>query len=294
MSLFGDITGIIQGNSAKNQLDQQYLNAENGVVNAVKGGQQGVNTALTNAGTNVNAAGATAIGGVNAATGTANTDLSTLQSQLTGNLNPYIGAGQQGVTSLANYAASNPTFSFDPNSTTQNPGYQFLAKQGANAVQNSAAAQGMAQGGLTAAALEQYGQGLAATYENQLFNQAQSQFQTNQNTTLANLSALTNTGLQANSQNNTVAQNLTGQQAANTIGAGVYAGNTNTSLQQYLAGLNTQGQEFNSNTGIQGSKLAGDYAVGYGGVQAAGTMNVGNQLTNGAVDLAGLLFGGGG
>lgn len=327
MSIFGDITGLIQGNSAAGQVASQAMNAEQGVIQATQSGQSGIQTgiqgvgtaagngvagingAVGNANTNVNAAGQTAIGGVNAATGQANTTLSGLETQLGNNENPYLAAGSTGINQLSQYASSNPQFNFNPTSLSSNPELQFLQSQGANAVQNSSAAQGSAQGGATANALQQNAENIASTYEGQMFNQAQSQFQTNQNTTLSNLSALTNAGETANAQNNTTLSALGGQQAANTINAGTYAGNTNTTLAQYLGSLGLQGatsggalglqgattqlggEQAGAQFGLQGATQAGNYALDYGQAQAAGTLGTGNAIAGLGSDLGTLLMG---
>lgn len=153
----------------------------------------------------------------------------------------------------------------------------------------------MDQSGPALAALTQYGQGLAGTYYNDAFNRAQSSFNTNQNTTLNNLTALTNTGLAANNQNNTLLSTLGAPQAANTINAA----NTNATLQQYNAGLQTSGQQnlgtLNTNAqlgagqlGVNAAKTAGDFSVNGANATAAGITGQGTAITQGAEDLGSL------
>lgn len=201
---------------------------------------------------------------------------------------PGIASGTQGNAGLQAYAASNPQFQFDPSTYLNSGAMKFQEQQGDEAVQNSATAAGLGNSGNTAKALDQYNQGVASTYYNQAETQAQNQFQLNQNTTLANLQALINSGNTANSQNNTAVMGLGGQQATNTIGAA----NTNATLQQFLASLGLQGQTAAGQESLSGAKTAGDFAVGAGDARAAGIIGQGAAVTNGASDLASMLMGG--
>jgi hypothetical protein len=288
------VVGGIFGSSAARQLATQYNNAENGVVQATQSGQTNLqnqlaanNTAINQAGTNVTSA-----------AGTANSNLQGTLGGIQSNLSPYMQGGAQGANQLAAYAGSNPQFDFNLQNYLNSPAYQFQLQGGSEAIQNNLAAQGIGSSSNALQGLTNYGQGLASTYYNQAFNNAQSQFQTNQNTTLANLQALTGTGLSANQQYNNAATGIAGLQSANTTGA---AG-TNANLQTTLAGQGLQGNEYGAGFGLQGATTAGNFAVGQGSAQAAGTMAVGNAISGaltGAGGLAGGLnsmggFGGGG
>jgi hypothetical protein len=263
MGFFGDLLGGLTGVQTSNPLANSFQSG----MNEVGGSLAGSNAAINQAGNNVTTA-----------TGNANNQLQTYLNQQLGNLNPGIESGQQGNTSLQQYAASNPQFNFQPTQQqlASTPGYQFQLNQGENAITNSAAAQGLSQGGSTLAALTQYGQGLAGTYYQNAFNNAQSQFQTNQNTTLSNLQALIGAGNTANSQSLGATVGLGAPQASNTIGAA----NTNAGLQQYLGGLNLQG-----NTTIAGLN------VGQG--EAKEAQQLGNSAALGS-DITSLVAGFGG
>lgn len=299
MGFFGDLLGGLTGYQTSNPLANSFQSGMNEVGGAITQGQGDVNSAITQNGGTVNSAlnnGTAAVNqsgaNVNAATGQAN---GTLQSLLNGqnqNLASGIQSGVQGNTSLQQYAASNPQFNFQPTQQQleNTPGYQFQLQQGENAITNSAAAQGLSQGGSTLAALTQYGQGLAGTYYQNAFNNAQSQFQTNQNATLGNLSALIGSGNTANAQSLGAATTLGAPQASNTINAA----NTNAGLQQYLATLNTggqqglagqnlQGQEFNSSTGLTGNTTIAGLNVGAGQAQEAQMLGNSSALGSGVI-----------
>ncbi len=262
----GIISGILGGNAAKkggqiiNQADQA---AENGVLASTKNAQDAINNQLGTNVANVNTAGGTAIGDVNQGAGAANHTLQGTEGNIGSTLNPYLNGGAQGATSLAKYAASNPQFSFSetPQQIQNTPGYQAQLYGGTTAIDNSASAQGLANSGATLQALTQYGQNLAGTYYNNAFNQALQGFQTNQNTTLSNLGALTNTGLDASGQMNQANTFLGSQQAQNTMGAGIYGGQTTTGLAQYLASQGMQGQALAGQEGMQGSMDAGNFGI---------------------------------
>ena len=280
MPIVSGILGASGATRAGNAINNTAIAAEHGILNATQNGQTGVQNQLDTNATNVNNAGKTAIGDVNDATGAANTTLANSLNNISGNLNPYLQGGQQGVSSLAQYAASNPQFNFDPSKYLNSAGMQFQEQQGDEAINNNAAAQGLGSSGNTLKALSQYNQGLASTYYNNAFNQAQSQFQTNQNTTLANLSTLINSGLNASNQFGNANTSLGALQAQNTLGAGYYGGNTTTGLAQYLASQGTQGQEFNAGLGLQGSEEAGNFAMQGAQGRAAGIMGSNKSLGN--------------
>ena len=252
------------------------LSATNSATGAIEG-------QLGKAYNDVGAAGA----GVNAATSSANNTPQGYLNSIQGNLAPGIASGVQGNTSLQNYAASNPQFSFDPSTYLNSDAMKFQEQQGDEAAQNSATGAGLGNSGNTAKALDQYNQGVASTYYNNAFDQAQGEFQTNQNATLANLSALIGAGNTANTQNQTAVQGLGAPQAQNTINAST----TNATLQQFLASLGLQGQTAAGQESLQGATTAGNYAVGAGNDRAGGILGQGVGLTNGASDIGSILQG---
>lgn len=222
MSLLGSIIGGIGASHAARNIADQWYNAEQGVNQAVTGDITRADTGRQN-------------------------------------YQPYINAGAAGTQALQNYALSNPQFSFDPSQYFNSPAYQFQLKEGTNAIQNNASAQGLGLSGNTLRDLTSFGQGLAANYYNQAFNQALGTFQTNQNTTLNNLSTLAGLG-EFGTQGN--------QNAINAENA----------LQ------------------LQGAGMAGNYAVGYGNAMANKTMagynawgNIGSDILGG---IGGYLTGG--
>lgn len=288
-SILSGIFGAIGANNAGNIDYKAGTTAQKNIENQIASGQSGVNAATGAANTNVNAATGLATGDVNAATGAANTNLAGVNAGEQSNLSPYLSAGASGATGLQNYAASNPQFSFAPTQQQleNTPGYKFQLAQGTNAIQNTNAAEGLNQSGAAQKELTQYGQGLAGTYYQNAFNNAQSTFNTNQNATLANLSTLANIGTTATGQSNSAAQNAGNQEAANTTGAGVYSGNANINAQQYLGSLNTQAGESNAALGVQGETAAGnDLLTGAEGkaVGTAGMFNGIGQAAGGGLD----------
>jgi len=93
------------------------------------------------------------------------------------NLDPYLKAGAQGAQSLADMAKKG--FSFNYQDYGNDPAFAFQMKEGANAIQNSASAKGLANSGNTLKALTTFGQGLASTYYQQAFDRAKDTFNLN-------------------------------------------------------------------------------------------------------------------
>lgn len=290
MSLLGDILGWIDSGRAANSISNADIAAEHGVLNAVQQGQAGVTGASSAGQANVNSALDFAGDRTGEASAFANGVYGDTLNRATTATAPYMQAGAQGTAALENYAASNPQFSFNLNDYFNSPAYKFQLDQGNQQITNAMSAQGLGSSGAAGKELTQFGQGLASTYYNQAFNQALNTFQTNQNTTLQNLSALINTGEFGTAQYNNANTTIGTQQV-----------NTNTNLNEFLSQLGLQGQEFNSSTGMQGatenarlgltgSELAGNYAVNAGIAHAGGILGQGNNLTQGASDVSSLLM----
>lgn len=278
--IFGDVLGFIDSGRAAKSVSNSDIAAEHGVLGATADGQNGIASAINTGTANVNAAGAN----VNDAANAGNNTIASLYNDSRAALNPALASGAQGNTSLQAYAASNPQFNFDPSKYINSPGYNFQLQQGQDAIENTAAAQGLSQSGKVLTDLTKYGQGLASTYYNDAFNQAQGQFQTNQNTTLSNLQALIGSGQAANNTNANLNTTVGSQMSGNLTSA---AG-TNASLQTYLAGLGVQGQESSGQLGLQGANSAGNFAVGAGNANASGIIGQGSALSGGISNLAGL------
>ena len=92
----------------------------------------------------------------------------------------------------------------------QTPGYQFQLQTGANAIDENAAATGNLMSGNTGTALEQFGQGLANTDYNNIYNQALQTYDTNLNTFELN---------QGNEYNRLAGESGAGQTAVGQLGS---------------------------------------------------------------------------
>lgn len=202
--------------------------------------------------------GSTSLPGVQALTGTANTNLGAF-----GSLMQNYPGGQFTAPTAAQAA--------------QQPGYQFALNQGENAVQAGASANGSLLTGGTLNAEQQYGQGLANTNYNNVYNQALQQYNTNYNTWANN---------QANQFNRLATLAGAGQTTAAQLGsAGLQ------SAGQVANTLNSTGQQ----VGQQYNNAAAATASGY-----IGQANAWGQGINGAAGslsqlalLSSLLNGGG-
>lgn len=221
-----------QGNAAATQ--QQAANKVIGLTN----------TAVTNAQNDVSGATQTANTGLANALGTSNSLISSaLQNQLA-DLAPYIQSGQVSLGQVqallgpnGPLAGPNNQFSFNPQTSPQ---LQFEQQQANQALMRQAAATGTGLSGGTIRASDALNTGLASSYLNEAFNQALAQYNTNRQNVLTQIQGLTGlTGLGFNAtgaanqdigvsgqlqSGNTL--NVAGQQAQNTIGAGMYSGNT--------------------------------------------------------------------
>lgn len=200
---------------------------------------------------------------------TAGTTAQQLYGTQTQNLSPYLAAGAQGATSLAQLmqpgGSLTQQFSFDPSQIASTPEYQFALQQGSQAVQQSAAANGLLNSGGTLKGLEQYGQGLASQTYQQAYNNALNTFQTNRSNTLSGLMDLTGIGQNATGQLNQATQNYSG---------------TNTSIAQLMGGNLTQGATTSGNFGLQGAQIAGSALTGGANAAAAGTIGSANAWQN--------------
>ncbi len=259
-SLVGGILGGNAANRAGNAINDTAISAEHGVLDNSASGQTQVQNTLGGNAINVNA-------GVNAG----NNALSSGLASTTQNLNPYLQGGQQGTNSLQQYAASNPQFTAPTAAQVEaTPGYQFQLGQGSEAITNQAAASGLANSGNTLKALTQYGQGLASTYYQNAFNNAQNAFTTNRDTTQQNLGMLINSGLNASGQFTGANTTTAGQISNNSLGGAIYN-----------AGQDLQGGEFGANLGMTGAEQAGQFALTGAEAHAGGIQGQANALGNG-------------
>lgn len=281
-----------------------------GVENASQTGQAGVNDAFAAGSNNLNAAGGTAINAVNNATGTANTSLQQMLGTQTEQINPYLQAGQTGLTNLAALAAG-PGFSFNYADYANDPAFQFQLEQGQRAITNSGSARGLGASGAVMKELANYGTGLAATHYGEAFDRARQAFGLNQATGLANNTALINAGATGLGQFNAAQANAGNQIAQNTINAGKYEGDTTTSIASLLASLGLDASKFNSQTGMTGALAnsatglqsalansatglnaatnAGNFAVGAGNARASGILGQNTALGEGLTSIGDIL-----
>lgn len=280
------VGGIIQGHAASSAAKIQSQAAQKVADMATQAGntaKSDVNAATGTAIGRTDAATGTAIDTVNAKTDQANSTLSNVYSDQKSNLDPYLQAGQQGVTSLASMLQPGgeltKQFAFDPSHIQDDPGYQFRLQQGQQAVERSAAAGGSLQGGGTLKAITQYGQGLASTEFGNAYDRALKTFQTNRTNTLSSLGALTGIGQTATGQFNSAAQNFGDQSSSNTFRSGQLDAQTGTQGAQFGAGLGVQGAEYGGNAGINAARIAGDALTGGANAQAAGKITAGNAYS---------------
>lgn len=177
---------------------------------------------------------------------------------------PYIHGGEAAESQL-NTLLGQPVdkFSYDPSKIADDKGYQFTLSQGMKALEQSAAARGQSLSGGQLKAINQFGEGNAATYENQFYNQALSTFDTNRDTLQQRIG-------------NLFGQTSQGQRSADTVG------------QQQI-----QGTEYAStaeqNAAALKAQLGRDYASQYGNAQtgsansSAGSILAANSQFNNGV-----------
>jgi hypothetical protein len=189
------------------------------------------------------------------------------------NIAPWLSAGKSGLSQLQTllglggntntpgYGSLNTPFTPPTLSTAeQYPGYQFQLQQGEGALQNSAAAKGDLVSGNDLEAQQQYGQGLAQSDYNNVYNQSFNTFETNQANTYNRLAALAGVG----------------QTAATTLGSeGQTAANTVANID--LTSGAQQGQDIQNAAAAEASGYVGS-ANAYGGALSSGTNNLTSLL----------------
>lgn len=239
MSLISDIFNVFNSGREAGSISNANIAAEHGVLGAASDASSDITKTLAGNRKDIN-------------------------STLNNIVAPYTTAGDKGVKALQDYALSKPQFKFDLKDYFNSPAYQFQLKEGENAIINQNAAGG-GFGGQTLKDLTQYGQGLASTYYNQAFNNQLAQFNTNQNTTLRNLAALT--------------------------GAGEFGTQETLNAKEGLAQEGLQGNEVMGSLGLNAAQVAGNYAVNAGNAHAAGIAGQGQALAGTIGDIAGLAAG---
>lgn len=217
-----------------------------------------------------------------------------IAGQQTGNEQPFIGAGQGAVNSLAGMLGPGGelTQKFGPfeaptGVTEQNdPGYQFRLQQGSNMLQNSAAARGGLLSTGTAKNLTDYGQNAASAEYGNVYNRALQTYGTNFNTFNTNANNLYNrlygvAGLGASSAGNlnNVLQSGAGNMSSTLLGTSQQVGNAYQNAgaaraSGYVGGANALSNMF----GGIGNAISGGILLGRGGNS--------NMLPGGASDQA--------
>ncbi len=217
MGIIGSIfTGINSSNAAKAAANSQTVGAQNAQAKIGQGQQQSSDFLNNEYGSTV------------------------------ANQSPYLQVGQAGANNLTGILNGGgfqaPTLA----QAQQAPGYQFQLQQGIGALDKSAAATGNLYSGTQGTALENYGQGLAQSDYNNVYNQALQTYQTNYNTAMG--------GAQL------------GEGAASSLGSqGNQAAGINTAID--LGGSEAQAQQINN--------AAAARASGY-----VGSANAYNQMNN--------------
>jgi hypothetical protein len=146
----------------------------------------------------------------------------------------------------------------------QTPGYQFAADQGTRAIDAGAAANGSLLTGGTQTALNQFGQGLADTNYNNVYNRALQTYNTNYNTW---------SNSQANQFNRLAALANAGQVSAQQLGnAGL------TSAGQVAQTLSNTGQQVGANINNAAAATASGY-IGQGNTWGQGLTGATNGLS---------------
>ena len=280
--------------------------ATGGAIDAGYAGINQANTALTGG---LDTARSDITGARDAAVGTIGTGVTNANAALTdafgrqmGYLNPYLAAGQQGLTQLQAFMAPGGAGATPFNAkmmSANDPGYQFRMKMAADALGKSAAARGGSLGGGFATALARQQQDLASSeYQN-----AWQRYMAGNQQQFNMLSGLAGIGERATGQAVGAAGQWGQGTSANTMaGAGTTAniiGNAGTLLGQAelgtagrLSDVAMQGNQWIGNIGLQGAQLAGNAyaggALGQAGSQVAGSNAWGQGVAN-----AGSMIGGG-
>jgi hypothetical protein len=203
------------------------------------------------------------MGGVDRATGTASSWTAPAADWAQQLSMPYIKGGEGAETQLNDIlGAPVDKFSYDPSKVADDPGYQFTFAQGMKALDQSAAARGQALSGGQLKALTQFGQGNAATFENQFYNQALSTFDTNRDTLqqrVGNLFGQTSQGMQA----------------------GQYAGNTGIRQAEFASDAEQRAAALKAQMGLQAAGQIGNARTGGANATAASVLAGNGSFTNG-------------
>lgn len=201
--------------------------------------------------------------GIDTATGTASSWTAPAVDWAQSLQMPYIQGGERAETQLNDIlGAPVDKFSYDPSKVADDPGYQFTLQQGMKALDQSAAARGQAISGGQLKALTQFGQGNAATYENQFYNQALSTFDTNRDTLQQRVG-------------NLFGQTSQGQQS------GQYAGNVGINQTQFASTAEQQAAALKAKLGLDAAGEVGNARTGGANATAASILGANGSMTKG-------------
>ncbi len=243
-----------------------------GINSATGEGVQGINDATKRVGD------ATTAGqsGVSNAVDQSNTVAGNLLGGQLQNLSPYTQTGWTGTQALQNQV-NNPFKAPTEAEAAASPGEQFQLHQGLQGLMQQIGATGGGATGGTLKALDQYGQGVASTYYQNAFNNAQNAYNTNTNTA----ALASGQGLQASSMANQAAQNYGNLFNSNTMGGAQF----NAGLGMQGAGLGLTGATAAGGLGLSGATAAG--GLGLGGATTAGNQLIGSTEAAGQFGMQG-------
>ncbi len=286
-SLLSGAIGSKGSKSAAKTLQQNAAKIVPIVQQAVGQAQAGVGDATATGLTGISGATSSGQQGIAGGVTDANKILQDSAQQQQALYNPYIQAGTNSLSQIQQLSgpggALSRQFSFDPNNIANNPGYQFTLKQGEDAIQRSAAANGGLFSGGTMKSLAGYATGSAAQYENQLYNQALSTFQTNQQQALnqvGTLQGLAGLGGQATSASANALGTSAAGQSQNLYGGGIAGAGLGLQGAQAAGTLGLAGATQQGNYGLQGSQIIGQTLTGGAQGQAAGQVGAANAWSN--------------
>ena len=214
-------------------------------------------------------------GAVGGAVGNAGNWVNRGLSTATGALQPYVTAGQGGLSTLASMLGPDGSLITPLTASqvmAQDPGYQFRLQQGQKALETSASARGGLLGGAATKAALQYGQGFASNEYgnawNRLMQQRQQQY--------GMLAGLAGMGETAGSTLTNAAMTGAGLMTnANMTGAGLL---TNAGIAGANLGTNAalRSNEYMGSMGVAGTEAAGNVRMQGAGAQAAGDIGAAN------------------
>ncbi len=278
----GLLSSFLGGNAAKKAAQQQRqagIDAANQVNATSASTGKNIGEQASQAEGGLGTAVSQAIPAEQEAANQANKGIGDTAERIQQNLNPYTSAGTTSTQRLLDMAGDNgplsKQFSFNPSDLSSDPGYAFTLKQGQDAIQRSAAANGGLFGTGTLKSLAGYTTGSANQYFNDAYQRALSTFNTNRQGALAQISTLQNlagTGYNATAGGNTALQTSSLAQSGNTTNAANLGGSQ-------LLNAATQQGNWGVQSGIAAGQLAdqaavnaGNFSTGASNAQANGTL----------------------